>query len=211
MRTCEILMSQRGELLGEHGYTPDPGRVRAPDLGITFYHYTWHDRVEKVLAADGGLWARLPVVLPPADLEGLHLVEGLLDPLPRWMTDSPYFGNLGLDMLKEFVGDLLLEVTVPRDFPGLYVADYAHMLESKHVLRRERPALNLGYNCETGKEVCRADANSYIPALEYKGGHVAPEMKVTRLGQGIAVPSQFIKVCSAQPLRSDDAGPADGP
>ena len=194
-------MDKRGELLANHGYTPDPGRVQLTDTTLTFYHYTRKDNLKKILAADRGLWARLPVVSPPPDLEGLNLVEGLLEPLPRWMTASPYFGNLGLEMLKELVGDILLQIEVPRDFPGLYVADYAHVLESKHVLRRGRSALNLGYDCETGKETCKADANSYIPALDYGGGHVAPEMKATRRRQGIAVPEEFVKMCDVQPLQ----------
>ena len=194
-------MNKRGELLASHGYTPDPGLVQMTESTVTFYHYTHKENVKKILAASGGLWARLPVVSPPPDLQGLHLVEGLLEPLSRWMIASPYFGDLGLEMLREYAGDILLRIEVPRDFPGLYVADFAHVLESKYVLRRGSPALNLGYDCTTGEEVCKADANSYIPVLEYVGGHVAPEMKATRRGPGIAVPSQFIKVSDVQPLQ----------
>ena len=95
-------------------------------------------------------------------------------------------------MLREFVGDLLLRVEVPRDFPGLYVSDYAHVLEAKHVQRRGRPALNLRYDTRTGKEVTRSDANSYIPAIDYRGGHFAPEMKATRRGQSIVVVAEAL-------------------
>jgi len=200
-RLCEIFMNTRGVLLSDYGYEPNPSRVELTDSGIVFYHYTREEKLDEILKDGSGLWARLPVVSAPHDLAGLHLVECLLEPLPQWMVNSPYFGDLGLEMLKQYVGDLLLRVEVPLDFPGLYVADYAHVLECKHVLRRSRPALNLGYDCRTGKESSRADANSYIAAIEYRGGHVAPEMKVTRRGQGIAIPSQYISVCSVQPLR----------
>jgi hypothetical protein len=201
MRLCETFMNERGHLLADHGYTPDPGRLELTEQTITFYHYTREEHLAKILAVHGGLWARLPVVSPPPGLVGLYLVEGLLEPLPRWLTDSAYFGNLGLELIKEFVGDVLLRVRVPRDFPGLSVADYAHVMEAKHVLRRERPALDLGYDCTTGSETSRADAYSYVPALAYMGGHVAPELKATRIGPGIAVPSEYISVAQEQPLK----------
>ncbi len=201
MRPCEVFLNKRGELLADHGYLPDPSRVRLVDGAIRFYHYARRDRVEKILAADGGLWARLRVVSDWEDHAGLYLVEGLLDPLPLWMTDSPYFGNFGLFMLRQYVGDLLLEITVPCDFPGLYVVDDAHWAECKHILRRGRPVLNLGYDTTNGKEGCLADVNSYIPAANYQGGHVMPRMKATRRGPGIAIPPEYIKVCAQQPLQ----------
>ena len=195
----KVFLRSRGQLLGHHGFDADPGRVELTPKGIVFYHYTRKQRLDVVLSE--GLVARLPVVMPPKNLIGHYLVEALLEPLPQWMTESPYFGDLGFQMLKQYVGDVLLRIEVPRDFPGLYVADYAHMLESKYFTRTRRPALNLGYtDLKTGKQVCRADANSYIPALLYQGGHVAPEMKVTREGQGIAVPPECISVSEVQPL-----------
>ena len=190
-----------GCLLADHGFTPDPGRIEVTDSTVVFYHYTRDERAERVLEAGGGLWARLPVVLAPPDLEGHYLVEGLLEPLPLWMTGSPYFGDLGYEMLREFVGDLLLRVELPRDFPGLYVADYAHVLERKHVSRRGRPALDLGYYTSTGREMCRSEASSYIPAAQYRGGHLAPSVKMTRRGEGLAVPANYIAVSDVQPLR----------
>ena len=194
-------MRKRGVLLADYGYTSDPGCLEFTDSTIVFYHYTWVERAEGLLEPGSGLWARLPVVSAPPDLAGCYLVEGLLEPLPLWMTESPYFGDLGLEMLREFVGDLLLRVEVPRDFPGLYVADYAHTLEAKHVSRRGSPALDLGYDTTTGKEVGRSEANSYIPAIEYRGGHLAPEVKATRRGQGIAVPAKYVTVSETQPFR----------
>ena len=194
-------MRQRGVLLADHGFIPDPGRIELTDSTVVFYHYTRDERAERVLEAGGGLWARLPVVLAPPGLEGCYLVEGLLQPLPLWMTGSPYFGDLGFEMLREFVGDLLLRVEVPRDFPGLYVADYAHALEGKHVSRRGRPALDLGYDTSTGREMVRSETNSYVPAAQYRGGHLAPSLKVTRRGEGLAVPAKYIAVSDVQPLR----------
>ena len=201
MRPCEVFLRERGVCLGDHGFTPDPGRLETTDSSIVFYHYTRSEKVEKILEASGGLWARLRVVSPPLELEGHHLAEGLLEPLLLWLTDSPYFGGLGLEMLKKYVGDLLLRVEVPRDFPGLYVADYGHILELKHLSRRGRLALHLGYDTATGHEVVRSGTNSYVPVAEYRGGHLAPEVKATRRGQGIVVPAKYIEVCDVQPLR----------
>ena len=200
-RLCDVFMRHRGVLLGDYGFTPDPGRVERTDSTVVLYHYTREERVERVLGPGGGLRARLRVVAAPPGLEGHHLVEGLLEPLPLWMTASPYFGDLGFEMLREFVGDLLLRVELPRDFPGVYVADYAHALEGKHVSRRGRPALGLGYDTDTGREVCRSEANSYIRVAEYRGGHVAPSVKMTRRGEGLAVPAQYIAISDVQPLR----------
>ena len=201
MRPCEVFLRERGVCLGDHGFTPDPGRLETTDSSIVFYHYTRPEKVEKVLKPGSGLWARLRVLSEHPGLAGLHLAEGLLEPLPAWMTDSPYFGDLGLEMLKKYVGDLLLRVEVPRDFPGLYVADYGHMLELKHLSRRDRLVLNLGYDATTGHEVVRSGTNSYVPVAEYRGGHLAPEVKATRRGQGIVVPAKYIEVCDVQPLR----------
>ena len=194
-------MRERGVLLADHGYTPDPGAVELTGSTITFYHYTREERIDRVLDAGGGLWARLPVVSALPEFAGLHLVEGLLEPLPLWMAESPYFGDIGLEMMREFVGDLLLRVEVPRDFPGLYVADFAHVLEAKHARRRGRPVLNLGYDTSTGREVTQSDANSYVLAIEYRGGHVSPILKATRRGQGIVVPARYVAVSEVQPLR----------
>ena len=200
MQLHKVFLRSRGQLLEDHGFEADPGRVELTSKGIVFYHYTRKQRIDDVISE--GLVARLPVVLPPSELVGHHLVEALLEPLPQWTTESPYFGDLGFQMLRQYVGDVLLRIEVPRDFPGLYVADYAHVLEGMYFRRTGRPGLNLGYtDLETGKQVVRADANSYIPALLYKGGHVAPEMKVTREGQGIAVPPEYISVSEVQPLR----------
>ena len=40
MRPCEVFLRERGVLLGDHGFTPDPGRLETTDSTIVFYHYT---------------------------------------------------------------------------------------------------------------------------------------------------------------------------
>ena len=32
-------MRQRGVLLADHGFTPDPGRIEVTDSTVVFYHY----------------------------------------------------------------------------------------------------------------------------------------------------------------------------
>ena len=39
------------------------------------------------------------------------------------------------------------------------------------------------------------------PAAQYRGGHLAPSLKVTRRGEGLAVPAKYIAVSDVQPLR----------
>ncbi|NJK75679.1 MAG: hypothetical protein HC942_18770 [Microcoleus sp. SU_5_6] len=152
-----------------------------------------------------GLRAQLPVVL--ADdvpfLRGHYLVEAFLDPLPMWIVNSPYFDDLGLELMRTYVGNVLLQITLPPDLLAvldIYVADTAHNFECKYQRWRGQSVLKLGYDCQTGKEVCQAEVNSYIPLSNYQGGHVAPGVKITRSGEGIVVPSQYIAVCDRQPL-----------
>lgn len=202
MKRGAVFLEARGVLLGEHGYDPDPGDVAYTPTGIVFYHYSRRERLAQILAEGSGLWARLPVVCPapPPEFVGCNLIEGFLEPLPKWLADSPYFGTLGLEMVKDYLGRALLRIEVPRDFPGLYVADYAHNLECKHIERRGRPALGLGYDCRTGHEATQAYVHSYTPMGKYKGGHVAPVVQAVREGEGIAIPSEYITIADAQPL-----------
>jgi len=202
MRTGEAFINNRGLLLSDFGYDPDSGQVEYTRNGIVFYHYTRPERLEEILARGGGLRACLsvPIPDPPPELVGCHLVEGLLEPLPQWLVDSPYFGDLGLEMMREYIGDVLLRIEVPVDFPGLYVSDYAHVLDCKHLCRRGRSALSLDYDCSTGRECEKAQVNSYIAITDYRGGHVAPNVKVVRKGEGIAVPRDYISIAKTQPL-----------
>jgi len=203
-RSGDLFLNEWGRLLGEQGFVPDLGTVeRTPAGGIVYYRYTHPDHLPAILAPEAGLSARLPVVQSErsAELAGGYITEGLLDPLPCWLTTSPYFGDLGLQMLRQVAGDLLLRVELPADFPGLYVADFAHNLECAHRQRRGRPALGLGYDCTNGQEATLAYLHSYVPVAEYHGGHVAPVFKVVRHGPGIAVPRRFITVADVQPWR----------
>ena len=210
IRKCEVFLRQAGEYLGQHGFTSDPGQVeRTDDGGFVFYHYTRQKHLEQIIAPGSGLRARLSVVYGEyfPHLKGHHLAEGFLEPLPQWITSSPYFGDLGLKMMRAYVGDILLRIEVPADFPGVYVADAAHNFEGMHFHFRGKTALNLGYDCQTGHEVMRSEVNSYVPMRDYEGGHVAPNVKATRFGPGIVVPCQYISVCELQPL--DQLSPAE--
>jgi len=203
MRQCDLFLKQRFALLGQNGYEADKTTVEhTPHGWSVFYHYTREHHLKHILES-GGLYARLPVVgaehIP--DLEGRYLVEGFLQPLPEWMMNSKYFGDFSINMLRQYVGDFLLQITVPGDFPGLYVAEMAHNFDCKYQDQFGHSALNLGYDCRTGQEVVVAEANSYIPVQEYHGGHILPNVKATRHGEGIVIPSQYIHVCDVQPLR----------
>lgn len=202
-RPCDIFLQSHGRLLGKHGFVADPGYVRYTGNGdVMLYHYTHLENLDKVLRE--GLRAQLQIVMADdiPNLCGRYLVEAFLEPLPQWVTNSPYFGNLGLELMRAYVGNILLQITLPTAFSDVdvYVADAAHNFECKHQSRRGQSALKLGYNCQIGQEVCRAEANSYIPLSNYQGGHVAPNVKITRHGAGIAVPSCYISVCDTQPL-----------
>ena len=203
-RLADQFLQRPGLTLAQFGYEPDPGRVRGEGERLVFYHYAHEDRVAAILADDGGLRARPRPVLEhpnlPAALKGCHLVEGLLDPMPQWARASPYFGDLGLEMLRRYVGPLLLRIELPVDTPGVYVADFAHVLEAKHALRRGRAPLGLGYKVQTGEEVGAAELHSYIPVQAYAGEHVAPLVKFFRRGPGLCIPSRYIRIADEQPL-----------
>lgn len=203
MRPCDIFLNQRGNLLGNHGFVPDAGCLERTASGnIVIYHYSRSNHIENILSADGGLNARLNVVhceVAP-EFEGCFLAEALLEPLPSWICDSPYFGDLGMEMMKAYVGNTLLRIELPPDFPNLFIADTAHNFDCKHLRRKGTSALHLGYDCSSGQEVCKAEINSYVPLLQYHGGHVAPNVKIIRYGEGIVVPSRYITINKIQPL-----------
>jgi hypothetical protein len=125
MRPCEVFIQKRGAFLGDFGYEVDPGRVERRGGHIVFYHYTRSERLDQIFAPGSGLRARLRVLateLTP-DFVGFFHIEGLLEPYPRWFKDGPYFGDLPLEMVKKVVGNKLLRIEVPHDFPNMYVVD----------------------------------------------------------------------------------------
>ncbi|MCR2804270.1 hypothetical protein [Paenibacillus soyae] len=195
----------RGLCLYDFGYKPDPGHVELTDSGnVVFYHYTREEHLDKILAPNSGLFARRQVDVcpnPPQEFKGYFLSEGFLETLPLWLTDSPYFGDLGIEMVRKYIGNILLRVELPFSFQGLFVADYAHVLEEKYFSSRGSTPLNLGYNCSSGREITQAYVNSYIPAKKYNSAHIAPLMQVIRRGEGIVIPSEYIALVSEQPLR----------
>ena len=201
MRVCETFLTSRWRFLADLGYRGDPARIEKSDTGnVVFYHYTHRHKLDEIMNS-GGLRARLPVLatdLTP-EFEGCFFVEGLLVPDPKWLSGS-YFGDLPIEMVRQVVGDYLLRIEVRSDFPGLYVVDHAHGFECKHVTRRGRPALDLGYDCRTGHEVVRATVHSLVPVSDYRGGHVAPGIQAIRKDRGITIPWRYISVSEEQPL-----------
>lgn len=206
VRLGERFLRNKGVYLGDNGYSPDAGAIHRPnEKTIRFYHYTREERLESIFNKDSGLYARLKVDVCPAPAEefiGCFMVEGFLEPLPKWLTHSPYFGDLGIEMVKKYIGNVLLEINAPIGFKDFfYVADYAHNLEAKHFSLRGSAPLNLGYDCSTGKEVTQAYVNSYIPVQEYRNRHIAPVMQAVRKGEGIVIPADYIRIASQQPLK----------
>lgn len=205
MRLGEHFLQQKGVSLSQFGCKPDPGRVEFTGSGnIVFYHYTKEEHLERILSPDSGLYAWRQVDVcpnPPEELTGCFLTEGFLEPLPMWLTDCPYFGDLGIEMVKQYIGNILLRIELPRNDQGLYVADYAHVLEEKHFTLRGTAPLQLGYDFSTGKEITQAYVHSYIPATQYESVHVSPVMQAVRKGAGVVIPSDYIRLSEEQPLR----------
>ncbi len=155
------------------------------------------------MTPNSGLYARLRVDIcphPPEEFIGCFMAEGFLEPLPDWLTNSPYFGDLGIEMVKRYIGNVLLRVELPNSYESLFIADYAHNLEANHLSLRGLAPLNLGYDYSTGKEVTQAYVNSYIPVTKYKNDHIAPVMQAIRKGQGIVIPAECITLALEQPL-----------
>ena len=193
-RLGDPFLAERGHLLSDHGFEPDPGQVERAADGVVFYHYTSQERLPFIFGTGGGLRARLKVVatdLTP-DFENSCEVQGFLEPEPRWLSESPYFSDLGLQLHEVYIGEVLLRAELPASFRDLYVCDFAHNLECKHATRRGHAPLRLGYDCRTGHECVRAYTHSYLPMAEYDGGHVAPVVAALRPSRGIVIPRQLL-------------------
>ncbi|GIO95934.1 hypothetical protein J14TS5_10200 [Paenibacillus lautus] len=103
-------------------------------------------------------------------------------------------------MVKKYIGNVLLRIEVPYNCKGFFIADYAHVLEEKHLNERGAAPLNLGYDCSTGREITQAYVNSYVSANQYRNTHIAPVMQAIRKGQDIVIPVEYITIATEQPL-----------
>lgn len=190
--------------LSSISYTPDPGLIEYTNNGnIVLYHYTYEDRLDQIFAENGGLLARLKVdnnPEPPEEFVGCYKVETFLEPLPKYFTSCPYFGNFGLEMVRKFIGNYLLRIELPTNYINVYIADYAHIFECKHQSIKGETRLNLGYNCNNGKEATQAFINSFIEFSQYGGVHIAPAAQLIQKGKGIIIPNEFISISSVQPF-----------
>lgn len=202
MRLGEEFLRDKGLYLGDKGFKIIPHKVEFSEKSFIFYHYTYKNFLENIFAKDNGLYARRPVSCPniPDEFCGCYMVEGFLEPLPKWLTDDFYFRNLGMELTKHFIGNVLLKIELPKDFDGLYVGDYAHVLECKYNKYRGTSPLGLGYDMSNSREASQAYVNSYVPAISYKCKHIAPVVQVICKGKGIAVPNEYLSICKIQPL-----------
>ena len=205
MKLGEHFLKDRGRCLRDFDFMPDSGQVELGDDTIVFYHYSQLKKKHDIFSPSSGLYAGRSVECPNDfhEYDDTYIVEGFLEPIPKWLTDSPYLGDIGINIVKRHLGHLLLKVEVPRDFPGVYVVDYAHMLDWQIGRRRPEP-LGLGYAEE--EECKKAYVHSYIPMLEYQKGHVAPIVHVLRKGKGIVIPNKYLEIANEQPLREVDGG-----
>ncbi|MGM1047002.1 MAG: hypothetical protein ACQEXX_12760 [Bacillota bacterium] len=203
-RLGESFIDNEGLLLREFGFKSDKGTIELDSATfMTFYHYTHEDKLDQIFSPHSGLLARRPVTCPnvPERFKDCFLTEGFLERLPNWVTNCPYFSDLGYELMRKYIGNTLLEIKLPVGDFNIYIADYAHVLECKSADIRGKTELNLEYDCSSGIEVTQAYVNSYIPEKEYNSGHVAPIVQVLRKGEGIVVPSKYISVSKVQPLK----------
>lgn len=108
------------------------------------------------------------------------------------MTDNDYFGKLGMQLFNQYVGRVPLVVTIPTNFPNIWVADYAPAMECKYFARYGEMPLGLGYDCSSGHDAIHAMARSRIPMDQYQGGHIAPIVEVFASSSEIIIPSRHI-------------------
>lgn len=200
-RKGECFLHKRGQYLGDHGFQSDPGCVQYDGKQMLFYHYTREEHLDAIFGPEGGLLAR--VALVPTELTpefvGMFCVNLLFEALPKWLTECPCFGSFGQELFQAVTGDILLEVRLPPDWPGLYVVDNAHWIECYHVNRRGEARLHLGYETRTGRESAPATTHSMVPLREYRLGHVCPNVQAIRRGEGIVIPPQLLRVSAHQP------------
>lgn len=84
-----LFLQNRKRTLKDLNYSTDKAKLNVSTEGyFTFYHYTNEGNIPNIMTE--GLWARREVACPhpPEELIGCHLVEGFIDPLLAWLTDS---------------------------------------------------------------------------------------------------------------------------
>ncbi|ADK15308.1 hypothetical protein [Clostridium ljungdahlii] len=205
MNLGKEFLCKRELYLKDKGYKILPNQIKFHKNNIVFYHYTHSKFLHMIFSKNSGLYARRQVSCPniPEEFNDCYLIEGFLDPLPKWLTEDYYFGNLGFEMVRRYIGNVLLRVELPMNFSGLYIADYAHILDCKHTNLRGTSPLDLGYDISNGHEATQAYVNSYIPVKKYEGKHMAPVIQIIRKEKGIAVPNKYLSVCKLQPILSE--------
>ncbi|MCI1696132.1 hypothetical protein [Aneurinibacillus aneurinilyticus] len=109
-------------------------------------------------------------------------------------TKNILFRESWMGLVQECIGNVLLHIEVPLDFPKVYIADYAHVLECRCFDEKGNSPLGLGYQCQTGNEVAQAYVNSYIPIKDYRGGHIAPVVQVLGKDNRIIIPNKYISI-----------------
>lgn len=62
--------------------------------------------------------------------------------------------------------------------------------------------MRLEYHVETGKEITQWYIHSYVDINEYNCQHISPVVQVTRKGEGIVIPSEYVSISPHQPLKS---------
>jgi hypothetical protein len=203
LRLGQLFLDNEKKTLKELNYQTDSDPVIVKDGFFKFYHYTHENKLPKILSQDEGLYARRKVIAAklPEVFQGTYLVEGFMSLLPLWLTSSLYYKNLGLKLTEQYIGEILLEVTIPIDEAQIYIADYAHVLECKLLENKDIPRIGLEYDCSNGRECTQAYVNSYIPIRDYQGQHHAPVVQVIRHGKGIVIPNKYIKICKVQPRK----------
>lgn len=184
----------------------DPKYSSSPEGDFIFFHYTYASCLPSILHPKGGLHAFRPLSCPrlPSPLRGRYVVEGFLEPSPRWWTESPYFGDLGQALVKKYLGRICLKVQIPLSLAEVFIADFAHILEVKHANLRKKAPLSLGYDLTTGRDATQGFIRSFVPVKEYRSLHLCPVVQVCRKGAGQVIPPRYIQLSGVQPFSTSE-------
>lgn len=168
---------------------------------ITYYHYTYEDRVNLILSE--GIKA-LRVIIPPdkkSALTGKYRTEGFFCPFPDWWVDNQYFGSIGFERVKNNIGDVLLAISIPIQNYHIFVADFAHILILRFYQKYGLAPIDLGYDLSTRDDARWGFFGSYIPLKKYHGQHIAPVIQIVFDQSNCSIPPTHIKICDCQPMK----------